>query len=84
MKYRIDDNWWVESDSSSYNLHYEKEGDINPNTGKPMVARDVTYHARLKDALKYYLNETMKESSDVRELIARIENAEQKIEALKL
>ncbi len=84
MKIQIDDNWSVESDASSWNLHFEKIGDINPNTEKPIITRDVSYHVRLKDALKFYLNETMKDATDVKSLIARIELAEANIDKLQV
>jgi len=82
MKMKIDDDYYVEADANSWNLHYEKVKGVNEETGKPIVARDVSYHGRLKDALKFYLNETMKEATDVTDLIARIELAEANIDRM--
>ena len=82
MRIKLDDNWSVESDTSSWNLHYEKEGEINPKTGKPMMTRNESYHARLVDALKCYLNEVPKSATTIGQVVAewnkcaeRVENA---------
>ena len=71
MRIKLDDNWSVESDTSSWNLHYEKEGDINPKTGKPTKTSEVSYHARLVDAFKYYLNEEPKTALNIPQILER-------------
>lgn len=82
MKMKIDENYHVESEANSWNLHYEEIRGISDKTGEQIVKRDVSYHGRLKDALKFYLNETMKEATDVTDLIARIELAEANIDRM--
>lgn len=80
MKIQLDDNWYVEADATSWNLHYEKEGDINPKTGKPTMTHDVSYHARLVDALKCYLNEVPKSATTVGQLVLEWNKAAERIE----
>lgn len=48
---QLDKHYRVEEDSNSWNLVYEKLGDINPKTNKPTVSSNVSYHANLKQAL---------------------------------
>lgn len=77
---QLDKEWRIEPDANSWNLIYEAQGDINPNTGEPTTARATYYHGRLEFALKHYLDETLKDSPDVRSVLARIDQAADKID----
>ncbi len=79
---QLDENYRIEEDSVSWNLIYEKEGEINPDTGKPIMSRDASYHATLKQALVAYLDKSLKGSTDVQGVIDRIAEAEQRIVGL--
>lgn len=76
---QLDENYRVEKDAASWNLIYEKQGDINPNTGRPSMSRDVTYHANLKQALVTYLDLSLEGSTDVQGVVAAISEAERRI-----
>lgn len=77
---RLDDNYRIEEDSCSWNLIYEKEGDINPKTGKPIISRDASYHANLKQALTWYLHLSQSGSETLQDAIRAISEAEKRIE----
>ncbi len=75
----LDENWWIESDTASWNLYYRKEGDINPNTGNPVVSRDASFHATLEQAMLWYLDRSCKGSLSLSEVLSRLEKAEANI-----
>ncbi len=79
---KLDEFYTVESDTACWVLTYEKEGDINPNTGKPIITRDVSYHANLKQALVKYLDNCLKPSADIQDVKNRIAEVELRIENL--
>lgn len=77
---QLDKHYRIERDTASWNLVYEKQGEVNPNTGKPKMSRDVTYHANLKQALVTYLDVSLEGSTDVQSVVAAISAAEERIE----
>lgn len=80
MKIQIDEHWTVEADTASWNLEYREEGEINPKTGKPTVSSEVSYHARLVDALKAYLNKAPKDATTANEIIEAWDKAVDRVE----
>lgn len=79
---KLDDYYTIESDASCWSLLYEKQGDINPNTGKPIVSRDASYHANLKQALHKYLDNCLKQPESVQGLMVRLAQVEATINKL--
>lgn len=79
---RLDEFYTVEPDASCWTLTYAKSGDINPDTGKPIISRDVSYHANLKQALLKYLDEALKPSTDAQDMVNLICGVEEKVERL--
>ncbi len=77
---QLDKHYRIERDAASWNLVYEKQGDINPDTGKPRMSRDVTYHANLKGALTFYLDLSCDGSTDVQSVVEAITAAEARID----
>lgn len=69
---KLDDNFYLEADTNQWILHYEKEGDINPKTNKPIKHIDKWYCGSLKSALNRYLNESVKSATTVQELSALV------------
>ena len=51
MKITINDNWYIEQDQYNYILTFDKEGDINPTTGKPSHTINRWYYSTLQQAL---------------------------------
>lgn len=79
---QLDEYYRIEEDAASWNLIYEKEGEINDKTGKPSISRDASYHANLKQALVVYLDKCLKGSTDIQDVVRRITEAEARIEAV--
>lgn len=79
---KIDKNWSVSSDSAGWTLLYIKEGSINLKTGKPKITSRASYHANLKQCLVTYLDEQLKPSETIVEVLERIREVESKIEKL--
>lgn len=84
MNIQLDENYSIESDAACWTLTYEKEGDINPKTGKPIVSRDASYHANLKQALVKYLDNSLKPCKDAQDVLKRITELEKTIEKVRL
>jgi hypothetical protein len=43
------------ADGNGFTLTYEKEGEVNPATGRPTLTRKITYHSSLEQALSAYV-----------------------------
>jgi hypothetical protein len=86
----LDDEYAVESDTYCWILKSRKAtGTISDkagstNFGKEIIRENVTYHGSLKQALTVYLDESLRDSSTVREVVERITDAIKRIEALDL
>jgi len=83
MTIKLDDEFTLESDINNWTLKYCKEGDINPETGKPTITKWESYHGDLKFALIKYLNSAPKDAGDVLHLMKRINDVENRILNLK-
>jgi len=84
MTIKIDEFYRIESDLSSWNLVFEKEGEINNRTGKRKMSKEITYHANLKQALQKYCDENLKTCASIAEVVQKIDELNQKIESLNL
>ncbi|NQY43619.1 MAG: hypothetical protein HRT87_09780 [Legionellales bacterium] len=74
---KLDENYYLSNDSNSWNLNYEKVGEINKDTGKPTISKNIWYCGNLKNALKRYMNEVPKTCKDViaiRLILGEVEN----------
>lgn len=77
----LDDYYWIEADSFSWNLMYEKVGAINPDTGKPTISRgNPSFHATLAQAIQKYIDENLRDCSDLKAVVKRIKELEASIE----
>lgn len=74
----IDDQYRIESDSSSWNLIYEEVIEIKPD-GNPKIARNTWYFANIKQCLRTYLDQSLKKSKEISGIIKRIDDAEKNI-----
>lgn len=77
---QLDEFYTVEKDARCWILTYEKIGPEKNDKGKLVISRDQTYHANLKQALVYYLDNCLKGSTDAQDVINRITEAEKKID----
>lgn len=80
---KLDEFYTVEKDSRCWILTYEKIGPEINEKGNPVVSRDETYHANLKQALTYYLDNCLRGSQDAQDVLRRITEAEGRINKLK-
>ncbi|MFA5299663.1 MAG: hypothetical protein WC389_15855 [Lutibacter sp.] len=76
---KLDKNYSIEKDAYNWILRYESIGGINKKTGKPIVTKNETYHGALKFALFAYLDSVLNPSSDIKELLSAINEAETRI-----
>ncbi len=65
---KIDEEYFLTNDSNQWVLNYEKEREINKDTGKPTVSTNKWYCGNLNLALVRYLNESVKFSNSVLKL----------------
>lgn len=82
MSLKIDENYRIEKDVSSWNLMFERIGEVNPKTGKRTVSRNVTYHANIKQALIKYCDEQFESCKTIADVIQKINELTAKIEAM--
>lgn len=83
----LDENFRIEPDAYNYTLFFEKEGEINPKTGKPTKTESQWYPPTLQDALRSYVREkarieVMGQEHDLKsvlEILKRIEDEISKI-----
>lgn len=45
----------LEADGSGFTLTYEKEGEVNPQTNKPILTRKIMYYPNLELSLEGYM-----------------------------
>ena len=79
---RLDEFYTVIDDGNCWTLAYEKEGDVNPKTGKPTISRDASYHANLKQALTAYFHKNLAGDRTWQEIIDRMNEIEKRIEQI--
>lgn len=79
----LDDCFTLESDKYAWNLHFRKEGEVNPDTGKPVITQWVHYHGHIKFALEDYMDAALKPAADVVQLLQKINLVENRILTFK-
>lgn len=80
----LDEHFIIEPDGNNFTLIKNKPtGQINPKTNKEIISSDIWYPPTLKDALKSYLRESLRDCADVNDIIKRIDEVESKIDNLK-
>lgn len=59
MVIKINENWTIESDTLQWILKFEKEGEVNPKTGRPTLTKDSFYYNKLSEAIRAYINKML-------------------------
>ena len=84
MAIKLDEFYTVEDDTNCWTLTYKKAtGKTSETTGDPTYTVKPTYHANLRQALSKYLDESLKGSSSLDEVLNRITEVEARIESIK-
>lgn len=58
---KLDENYSLTHDSNCWILMFDKDGDLNEETGRPKHSHWETYHVSCKQALEKYIDSKMKE-----------------------
>lgn len=89
-KITLDENFYIESDSFNVTLFFRREKEVlkkNKETGieelKAITEKNEWYYPNLKGALRKYLDESLKESESVQEVLCKIEEVYKLIKTLK-
>lgn len=80
---KLDEEFSLEQDKFCWMLNFRREGEINPETLKPIVSSKTTYHGSLKFALLNYMDECLKPADSVKDLLVRLNMVENRILKLK-
>lgn len=82
---RIDNNYRLEFDNFNVTLRYESDPVDKEVDGelKRVTSKNEWYYATTKQALKAYLDRSMRDSSDVESILSSISYVEMKIENLE-
>jgi len=81
---KLDEHYYLTNDSNQWVLNFEKEGEINPKTGKPTIKKDTWYCGTIQGCIRRYYNESTKDCSNLQELKESIDKIESKLDELKL
>ena len=84
MKWKIDENYSIEKDAHAFSLKYYKIGDINPDTGKPVITKGEWYFPTINMCLKKYVQESLNVCNDAVIIFDRLEALNAKIDNLEL
>lgn len=80
---KLDENYRIETNKFQYTLIKEEgTGNINGKTGKETISTDSWYFPTLSLALKKYVNESLKESQSIKEVLEKIDQLNNKIEGI--
>lgn len=81
MNIKLDDKYYLTSDTQCITLHCiaASKGEKKEEKG-----HGNTYYPTVKMALQHYLNEAMKESTSINEVLMRIDEVEARIENLNI
>ena len=77
---KLDQNYSIVTDSNNYTLKFEESKGINETTGKEEFSRDEWHYGKLSQALDKYMNQSIKASKSVQELIDKLNEVQSIIE----
>ncbi len=70
----LDKDFKIEIDSYNYTLVKEQNtGELNKSSGKPVISRDQWHYPSLKMALKKYVDEALRPSGSIEEVLVKLE-----------
>ena len=73
----IDNFYRIEYDSFNCILVFEKETDkVNDKSGKKEVARRKWYHSNIRQCLMTYINEELKVSGEIKDVLDKLDSLE--------
>ena len=81
---KLDQHWHIDTSGSSATLIFEKEGELNPKTQKPIQRKEVFYYSTVKQALTGYANRSLIHSESIEEILDKLDKIETVIKNLKL
>lgn len=83
MTIQLDEHYRIEDEAACWILHCKiPTGKTSPTTGEPTFSLETSYHANFKQALIKYLDESLKGCESLQQVLSRITDVEQRIEAL--
>lgn len=78
---KLDDHFYLKNDSTSWTLVYEKEGEVNNKTGKPKITRRTWHTGTVDQALKRYIDESLKPCQSVLAMLTTLNRCMKKLES---
>lgn len=81
---KIDDDYRIESSTTGCSLVLQAEGEINPNTNKPIEKFDQWFFPDVKACLKKYCKLQTQECRSIESVIEMIDSLMKKIDDLKI
>ena len=82
MKWQIDEDYSIETDSYTFTLKLRKIGKLNPDTGKPVVTKGEWHFPTINMCLKKYVQECVKVHDDAESILFMLEMLNDRIERL--
>ena len=81
-KITIDENYSISGDKYNWVLHFERKGELNQKTGKPIISKDEWYFPKLELCLKEYANQKTKTATNYKELVSLLVDINNTIKSL--
>lgn len=69
---KLDEFYTLEKESIGWHLTRLEYGDINPDTGKPIMSKKDTWHATMRNALVHYVDESLNPNKPVLDLLDQL------------
>ena len=82
MKWKIDEDYSIETDNYTFMLKKHKRGEINPETGKPVISSGQWYFPTINMCLKKYVQECVNVCDDAESILFMLEVLNERIERL--
>jgi hypothetical protein len=77
---KLDELYTLEMEPSNFVLRYAKPTGEKTEKGKEIVSKDTWYYPRLSQALKTYINASVKPCEDVKEMYEKLIELETKLD----
>lgn len=82
---RLDEHYSIATDTYCVSLLFRREKEIEKNGEKKTVTEKDSFHfATVQQALKRYVQESIKECKDAQEVLKKIDELEKRIDGLQI
>jgi hypothetical protein len=78
----LDEKYHITVEKTQVVLHFYEVGEVNPETEKPTIRTDISYHATLAQAIKKYCAAVSVRGEDINAVARLLQALDLKIDAI--